>query len=198
MPGIPNPLLLDFPEEFTTPRLLIRGPRKGDGAAMNEAILESLEELRPWMPWAQTAPSLEESETNNRTAVAKFVERTDLRLLVFRREDGLFLAGSGLHRINWSVPSFEIGYWLRTSCTGRGYMTEAVRGIADFAFRHLRANRVEIRCEGANARSRAVAERAGFTLEATLRDHCRALTGELGDTLIFSGLRRDFEGHSSA
>ena len=192
MPGILNPLLLEFPEEFTTPRLLIRGPRIGDGAAMNAAILESLDELRPWMPWAQKAPSVEESEANTRASMARWVERTDLRLLVFRREDGLFLAGSGLHRMDWSVPSFEIGYWLRTSCTGQGYMTEAVMAIADFAFGRLCANRVQIHCEGTNARSRAVAERAGFTLEATLRDHKRSLSGELCDTLIFARLRQHY------
>ena len=191
MKGILNPLLLEFPEEFTTPRLLIRGPRIGDGAAMNAAIVESLAELRPWMPWAQAVPSVEESEANTRAAVAKFTERTDLRLLVFRREDGLFLGASGLHRMDWSVPSFEIGYWLRSSCTGDGYMTEAVRGIADFAFGHLGANRVEIHCEGTNSRSRAVAERAGFRLEATLRDHKRSLSGTLCDTLIFARLRHD-------
>ena len=32
----------------------------------------------------------------------------------------------GLHRIDWAVPKFEIGYWARTSHAGRGYITEDV------------------------------------------------------------------------
>ncbi len=45
-------ILLEFPEEFETERLMIRSPFWGDGAELNAAIQESIKELRPWMPWA--------------------------------------------------------------------------------------------------------------------------------------------------
>ncbi len=85
------------------------------------------------MPWAQTLPTLEESEANIRKAVAEFMIRTDLRLLLFLRGTGTLVGSSGLHRLNWEVPCFEIGYWMRTPYCGRGLMTEAVRGITEFA-----------------------------------------------------------------
>jgi RimJ/RimL family protein N-acetyltransferase len=180
-----DPLLIDIPEQIVTDRLIIRGPRVGDGAKMNEAIRESIEELRPWMPWAQTVPTPEESESNARKAVGKFITREDLRLHVFLK-DGTFVAGSGLHRLDWAVPKFEIGYWLRTSHCGKGYMTEAVRAIGDFAFSGLKANRVEIRCDNSNDRSCRVADRAGFQLEGILRNDVLDHVGKVRSTRIYS------------
>jgi hypothetical protein len=98
-----KPILRDFPDQFETERLIIRAPRIGDGKGMNEAILESLTELRQWMPWAKEAPSVEDSEENIRRAVARFQTREDLRLQLFLK-DGTFAGGSGLHRPNWDVP----------------------------------------------------------------------------------------------
>ena len=38
-----NPILIDLPMPITTPRLLIRPPRLGDGIVVNAAIIESNE-----------------------------------------------------------------------------------------------------------------------------------------------------------
>ena len=184
-----NPVLLDFPEAFETARLRIRCPMPGDGPAVNAGIVESLERFRPWFPWADHAPTEEETETNLRRARARFLDRTDLRLLIFRKDTGDFVGSSGLHRIDWAVPKFEIGYWVRTSCEGKGYITEAVTGITDFAFDALGARRVEIRCDTRNVRSRAIPERLGFTREAHLRNDGRGTDGNLRDTYIYAKVR---------
>ncbi len=183
----PSAILRDFPDAFETERLVIRCPRPGDGAAVNQAIVQNLERFRPWFPWADHAPSLDETEANLREAHAKFLERSDLRLLLFLKNDAsAFVGSSGLHQIDWSVPKFEIGYWLAAPFEGQGYMTEAVNGIAAFAFDTLGAARVEIRCDPHNEPSAAVARRCGFAHEARLRDDNRDVTGALRDTLIFA------------
>jgi RimJ/RimL family protein N-acetyltransferase len=181
----PDPLLLEFPDHLETERLLIRALRPGDGPAINQAIRESLDELRPWMPWAQTAPTVEDTEMHVRRAAAQWLTRENLVLGLFRQPDGVFVGGSGLHRMDWSVPRFEIGYWVRTSLQGQGYITEAVNGITAFAFSVLKAQRIEIRCDVRNTRSAAVAERAGYALEARLHHNTRAPDGSLRDTLIY-------------
>ncbi len=184
-----NPITLDFPDQFETERLLIRAPRIGDGAILNRAIRESMEELRVWMPWAQSEQSLEESEANIRQAVANWVTRTDLRLLIFNK-NGEMVGSSGLHRIDWKVPKFEIGYWGHSAFGGRGLMTEAVRGIADFAFEILAAQRVEIQCDEQNIKSAALARRAGFVHEATLRNYARRAE-ELYNMMFFARIREE-------
>jgi RimJ/RimL family protein N-acetyltransferase len=96
------------------------------------------------------------------------------------------VGGSGLHRIDWSVPRFEIGYWCRTGFAGHGYITEAVRGITRLAFDHLGARRLEIRSDPLNRRSASVAERVGFRLEGELRNAELGADGEPRNTLVFS------------
>jgi RimJ/RimL family protein N-acetyltransferase len=184
-----NPVLLDIPDHLETARLHLRAPRPGDGAAVNEAIRESFPELHEWMPWAKEPPTVADSEEFVRRASASFQTRTDLPLLIFHKETGLFLGGTGLHRIHWDVPCFEIGYWVRTAHSGNGYVTEAVLGLTGFVFDVLGAQRVEIHCDERNVRSAAVARRAGYTLEVVLRNHRRHhVSGALRNTLIFARL----------
>jgi len=184
-----NPLLLDIPESLETERLTIRAPQAGDGSMVYEAIHESIEQLRPWLPWAQEAPSLEQSETGVRQARLRYLERSDLRLYLLHKDTGKLVGCSGLHGVNWEARKFEIGYWIRTACLGQGYITEAVNGITDFAITQLQANRIEIRCDSLNARSIQVAVRTGFTLEGTLRCDDRRTDGSLMNTMVFAKVR---------
>jgi len=193
MPGIEKPILLDFPDSFETERLIIRAPKAGDGQAINDAIRESHEHLKPWMPWAINLQTPEQTEEIVRRGAIRWILREDLWMLLFRKSDGLYVGGSGLHRINWSVPAFEIGYWVRSSLEGQGYVSEAVAGITNFAFGVIGAERVEIRCDTRNIRSANVAKRAGYTLEATFRHDSWANDETLRDTYVFGMIRPEWE-----
>jgi RimJ/RimL family protein N-acetyltransferase len=184
-----DPILLSIPESFESERLLIRAPLWGDGAAVNEAVRESIEELRPWMPWAKNAPTFEESEINIRKSRLQFLERTDLRLQLIQKETGQLVGASGLHRFDWKVRKFEIGYWVRTSYSKQGYISEAVKAITNYAIQELQANRIEIRCDSRNTQSARVAERSGFTLEGILRKDSCDVDGLISDTMVFSKVR---------
>lgn len=184
-----KPLLLTIPDLIVTERLILRAPQAGDGPMMSEAIHESLAELKPWMPWAQTAPSPEEAEIVTRENCVRWLERTEFQFRGFYHQRLALIIS--LLRINWDVPRFEIGYWTRTSSTGQGLMTEAVLGITEMAFDTLGARRVEIRMDAGNLRSRQVAERAGFALESTLKNNERGTDGTLRDTHIFALIRED-------
>lgn len=181
-----DPILREFPYRFETERLLIRGPQPGDGPRVREAVIESAKELRPWMPWAMEIADEVAYEKLIREGQLRYLSREDLWMLFFLKGSPTLIGTGGLHRIDWDVPKFEIGYWVRTAYGRQGYITEAVNGITDFAFTVLGANRVEIRCNKLNERSAAVARRAGFEHEATLRNDGRNhLTKALRDTLIF-------------
>lgn len=190
-------ILMDFPDSFETERLFIRLPLPGDGEFIHEAIMESLDHLKPWMPWAQEPPTKEKSEINVRKAHCSFLARQDLRFHLFHKETKMFIGSSGLHNIDWSVPKFEIGYWCRSSCVGNGYITESVRGLTVFAFEILGANRVEIRCDQKNRQSRRVAERLGFSLEGIFRNYRLTVNGELEDTCIYSMTPDEFRSMTS-
>ena len=188
-----DPLLIEMPELVETERLLLRVPTRGDGAVVNAAVCASHAELAPWLPWASAPPSVDESEAHCRRQRARYILREDLGLLMFERlpggGEGALLGGVGLHRIDWALRRFEIGYWRRTGCSGRGVVTEAVIAISRMAFDVLGARRVEIRTDDNNVRSWKVAERAGFTLEALLRFDTVTPSGEPRSKRVYARVR---------
>ena len=187
-----DPVLIEVPERIETERLILRCPRPGDGPTVNEAERETRAELKPWMPWAHVEKSLDDSEAYCRRMQARFLLREDLVMFIFERDvmgrEGRFLGGTGLHRIDWTLRGFEIGYWRRTGCGAQGYVTEAVRALADLAFGTLGVVRLEAVIDEANAASRRVAERCGFALEGIHRHDRRAADGGLRNTCIYARL----------
>lgn len=184
-----DPLLLSLPSAVTTERLLLRVPQPGDGAALCTAVQESLAELRQFLgflPWVASEPTPESSEVRCRSGAANFVLRTDLPFLVFEKASGQLLGGAGLHRTVWTTPKTEVGYWMRSSRAGRGHAREAVSALVHYAFEHVRAVRVELITDEANAASCRVAERCGFVLEGTLMHERRAPDGTLRNTRIYA------------
>jgi ribosomal-protein-serine acetyltransferase len=190
---VPNPLLLDFPEAVVGPRIVARGYRDGDGDEVAGGVAESRERLlQADMPWVQEWDHPDQGAIFVRRCQAKWAAREDLIFGLWDRATNDYLGGTGLHRIVWSVPSFEIGYWIRSRYEGRGLITEAAALVAAFAFESLQAQRVRIRCDAANLRSAAVPRRLGFTHEATLRNECRRGDGALRDTFEFGLTPDDF------
>lgn len=88
-----------------------------------------------------------------------FAVRTDAR--------GPVVGAVALHHPR--AGAWEVGFWTTKEYRGRGYMTEAVLGLARWAFTDLACVRLEWRAEAGNHASRAVATKAGFTMEGTLR-----------------------------
>ena len=188
-----DPLLIHVPERIVTARLIVRCAQPGDGAVLNAAVCDSLDALRPYVPWAGTVPTLAESEAVCRRAQARFRLREDLMMLIFERvgtdAEGELLGSTGLHRMDWKARRFEIGYWRRTGREGRGIATEAVHTMARLAFDELRAQRVELRIDNLNRSSWRVAERCGFTLEGVMRCESLAPDGTLRDMRVYAKVR---------
>ena len=174
---------------WETPRLLLRRPDPEDAESVQAAIDESFEDLHRWMPWAVRLQPLEETKAFIERTRAGFEAGEDFGLLGFLKGTGQFVLGTGLHPRNWKVPSFEIGYWCRSSMQRQGYTTEAVRSITQMAFSTMGAVRLEIRCDSRNEASRKVAEAAVYRLEAVLHSEDRANDGTLRDTMVFARLR---------
>lgn len=185
-----DPLLIAVPERLAGETILLQVPQPGGGAELAVVIAQSLLHLRPWMAWAQDAPTAESAERVERRMWEDFAARRDLSYrLHARRADGSagrLLGGCGLHRIDWAVRRFEIGYWIRPEAAGRGHVSEAVRLLGELAFRRLGARRVEIRMDALNLKSRAVAERCGYELEGILRQDSLGVDGTPRDTCVYA------------
>ena len=180
----------EVPPQIETERLLIRCPQPGDGRALYNAIVQSQEHLSAWLSWADwpdiTPRRAEASILRNRD---RYLKAEDMTMLIFFKQTGELIGGSGLHNPDWKVPKFEIGYWQHVAHGGHGYMTEAVSAIAEMALTRLGAQRLQLECYPHNKRSIGVAQRCGFQLEARLANYRRHhQTYELHDWLIFARL----------
>jgi ribosomal-protein-serine acetyltransferase len=164
----------------------IRPFQTEDAEAHFAAIEESRERIQRWLAWVPAHQSVDDSRDAFARMQARWLLRDDFGAGIFDRRTGALQGGIGFHPRNWESGYFEIGYWLRTSAEGRGYVTEAVRALTDYLFASLGARRVEIRCDARNQRSAAVAERAGFIREARLGNARRGANGALSDTLVFA------------
>ncbi len=183
--------LIPLFEELRGERVLVRPYRESDAPDLYEAIVESREHLRPWLPFADQHQTVDESRDVIVRGMATWLLREDMMVGLWDALTGRYVGSSGLHPRDWDAGVFEIGYWIRQSVEGRGYGTEAVRLQTDFGFAQLGANRVFIRCDARNTRSAAVPRRLGFAQEALLRNDMRDLTGALRDTLVFALIPSD-------
>lgn len=186
-----DPVLIDLPSSIDTERLLLRPPQAGDGAALYEAVAQSLPELRRFLaslPWVAAEPSVQSSDIYCRTAQSNYLAGRDLPFLLFEKASGQLVGAAGLHRVNWVTPKAEVGYWVRTSRAGNGFINEAVDVLTHFAFSHLGAVRVELITDEANHESRRVAQHCQFTLEGVLRNERRSPDGTLRNTCVYARL----------
>jgi RimJ/RimL family protein N-acetyltransferase len=139
----------------------IRPWREDDAPALDAAIRESLDHLRPWMPWISLEPQTIAARVELiRRWAADALGGGDKVLGIWA--DGTVAGGCGLHR-RIGPEGIELGYWVRASYTRRGVAAEAVRQLCLLAFEDPAIRRVEIHHDRANELSGRVAARAGFT-----------------------------------
>lgn len=176
-----NPILIDIPMPVETPRLILRNVLPGDGQAMFDAKKDSFEELRRWMPWANELGTVEDSEMVARENHAKFIMREDMMMLGFSKKTDELVVSTGLHRMNWDLRIFEIGYWVRTPEAGKGYASETTNALIRYAFNALSANKVIICHASGNDASARIIEKLGFEKEGVFIQDARLPDGSIVD-----------------
>ncbi len=188
-----DPARIDLPDELLGPRVRLRPYREDDAQQLWEAIEESREHLGAWLPWVKDYGDRSDANITVRRLQARWLQREDLVTGIFDQASGRLLGGSGLHRMDWQIRRFEIGYWVRKSAEGHGYVSEAVQVLTRFAFTQLEANRVLIRMDPANTRSRAIPERLEFVYEGRLRNEMPDVEGRPTDIDVFALIPADFK-----
>jgi RimJ/RimL family protein N-acetyltransferase len=183
--------LIPFFDELTDGQIIVRPFKIEDAPALYQGIIEDRSHLRPWLPFADQYQQVEEAQDFILRSQSQWLTRDNGNAGVFLKESGEFLGGIGFHIRNLHIRYFEVGYWLRISMTGKGYMTSAVRLVSRFLFEQLEANRVEIRCDARHTRSAGIARRLGFIQEASLRNVEKASDGTLRTMLIFALIPTD-------
>ena len=163
-----------------------------DADALYEAARESIEELSPWMPWCHPDYAIEESREWLASRADVWEAGAEYNFKITDAQTGRYLGGVALNQIDKGNRAANLGYWVRTSATGRNAATRAARLIARFGFEELKLVRIEIVAAVENRASRRVAEKVGAVREAVMRK-ALLLHGVAHDAVLTSLVEEDMK-----
>ena len=169
----------------------LRHFRPDDVPLLYEAVRESLAELHPWMMWAHPGYSIEESRTWVEAREREQNEDLNYAFVIHDTSAGTFLGTAGLNFIDRAHRRANLGYWVRTSATGRGAATAATRLLARHGLERLGFQRIEVVAAVGNHASRRVAEKAGAKREGVMRKGL-LYHGVPHDAVLYSLVIEDF------
>ena len=164
-------------DTITSPRLTLRRWVAADAADLSAAVTANLEHLRPWMPWIAAEPA---SLVDRLALIAEWQtewERGgDSVFGAFL--DGVVVGSTGFHRRR-GPGALEIGYWVHSDHTRKGYATEIAASLTSAAFTVPDIERVEIHHDKANIASAGVPRSLGYTFSGETLDAVTS-PGEVG------------------
>jgi len=178
--------------ELTTERLVLRGFRPDDAAAVQRVAGD-----RDVAATVLNVPHPYEDHMAEAWIASHALAIEQLREYPFAitlRDTGELIGSMGLVDINFRHRRAEVGYLLGKSYWNRGYATEALRAVLRYAFEELDLNRVFAYHFECNPASGRVLQKAGFQREGCLRRHVERW-GVFHDLPVFGILRDDFLKH---
>jgi RimJ/RimL family protein N-acetyltransferase len=159
--------------------LILRHFEVDDAAEVARAVKESLNELRPFLPWAGEESTQVDFQRDRLRKQPQFAARgEEWQYGLFAADDPRVYGSFGL-MTRRGPGTIEIGYWLHSDVTGRGWATRAVAALTDVGLGIDGVHRVLICCDEANTRSAAIPQRLGYTLLRTEK-HAIEAPGETG------------------
>lgn len=184
------------PETLEGERIILRARRLEQAPEMFALIERSRRHLNPWSPWEATTLTLADSQDYIKRTIGWWNKGETFDFAVFAKADGSMIGSFGLHSLDWDNQTCHFGFWIDASHQGRGLISEALR-LGEAAAAELGFHRLMLTCDRLNTRSRHVATRNRYHLEARLIDHVID-RGQWRDTLQFvkwlpAGLPLGFE-----
>jgi ribosomal-protein-alanine N-acetyltransferase len=152
------------PDTFQTERLLLRKPRMDDALAIFKTYAQDPKVTR-YLVWK---PHKNIRETEQFLLACGQLWRTgkDFAYAIMLKENDRLVGMFGLHPMNLKI---EVGYALARLYWGKGFMTEALCAVIDWAFAQPDIFRIQAICDIENIASARVMEKAGMTREGLLR-----------------------------
>jgi RimJ/RimL family protein N-acetyltransferase len=151
-----------LPDELIGTRLRLKRKTSEDVDDALQTVIDSFDELHVWMKWATSMPSRESLSALSVDDEKRF--NSDSRWSYWLREiDGGQLVGSATLEPRGVEGELEIGYWIRSDRTGRGYATAAAGILTSAAFEYVpNTSTIKISMDRANDASAAVPRKLGF------------------------------------
>ena len=145
--------------------------------------------IRPWLPWVDATKTSDDTLAFIRKSLGALAAGEGITAGIFVGQHPIGVLD--FHAVSRTNARAEIGYWLACDHQGRGYMTRAVASLVEYGFGPCGLHRIVIKADIYNARSRAIPDRLGFTLEGIERGTVAKANGGRSDHAVYSLLRND-------
>jgi len=178
-------------KQFADDKILLRPFRLHDATELFDAVHESISEIIPWMRWFDGDFSLAQSRDWIEYVQDAWQKKQAYIFAVVEQRTGKLLGSTWLSQIVHKHGYANVGYWVRSTGTGRGIATRAVRLLAGFGFGELKLKRLEILVGVGNRDSERVAEKIGAKREGILRQRLQ-LEGQGWDAIMFGLLAHEY------
>lgn len=170
-----------FPDSIAAGPVSLRRRQPSDVSELLVAIERSIDEVSAFLAWAaHGVPSEDALRALIETTNADFDAGRGFEYVV-RDASSSELVGETGGELRGGEVAVEIGYWVRTDRAGRGIATACAAALTTMAFDALpNIERVEIRMDRGNVRSRRVPARLGFRLVGAETFATEPLAGQTG------------------
>lgn len=151
-------------------RLYIRPIDKGDAEALVRAINQSLNELAASQPLMNRTITVKDELVYIEAATQKMLLNKSLTYGIFLKKTDECIGSVSTHRIDWANYKTEIGYWISSAHTQKGYATEACILMLEYLFMEFKMHRVSASVAADNPASAHVLQKLGFSFEGEAKE----------------------------
>ena len=140
--------------------ITVREPHESDAEELYTLVDRNRAHLGKWFPWVAHVTSADDTLKNIVDTREKYRTGNGLRVCI--EVGGSIMGDISLLPIDQTGRRARLGYWIAAEGEGRGIMTRCCQRILGYGFERLGLNRVVLRADKENWRSRKLAERLGF------------------------------------
>jgi RimJ/RimL family protein N-acetyltransferase len=182
----------DHDVQLSNETLLLRAFRADDVDAIFDAVIESKPQLGQWLSWCHPNYSIQDTIEFLSKREEAFRNEGEHGFAVIERATNRLVGACGINQIEKAALRANLGYWMRTTATRRGYAVQATLLVARWALTSFGLERIEIVAAVGNEYSQRVAIKAGATREGIARRRLRVHDVQ-HDAVVFSLVRGDVE-----
>ena len=179
-------------ETLLGPQIVLRKQDIDFAETMYGVVAEDRERLSRFLPWPQKIQDISDEMELIKTSIEEWDSYKGANYIILSNADNNMVGCIGSFNFDWNNETCEIGYWIRGVFEGCGYMSEAVSLLEEELFT-AGFNRIVIKCEKDNMRSKGIPKRLGYVYEGFLRE-CRKQCGRYVSLEVYSKLKSERKG----
>lgn len=169
-----DPILIDLPEAIIGEKVILKPTQPGDGKKLHDAIAEHYPSFTEYYGHMHadydTPPTPEVIEIHCRQRYAEYILRNPaLSYNIYDKENN-YLGFFEFIDMDFYGGFTKMSGWLRPSARNKGYMTDTIKTMTDFAFDTLDMNRVSTKIDEDNLEALALMDRVDFAQEGILKN----------------------------